>query len=192
MLATLITEISNNQNGVKPRDFMANNPLQIRLQQEFRQNYAGQYFFEIKRGEPTGAGIFISNEEAGLLLMAFDRGEPWATHRKYQVFEDKYNELFARKEVTADRVVLCRILADAVDDALPRLTNGLVAKYVLTRYMFLYFVRNILKKDELWGKSIPTLRDSSVRAAVATLPQMYRQHCERSHNRCECRNRRRG
>ena len=152
MLATLITEISNDQNGVKPRDFMANNPLQIRLQQEFRQNYAGQYFFEIKRGEPTGAGIFISNEEAGLLLMAFDRGKPWATHRKYQVFEDKYNKLFARKEVTADRVVLCRILADAVDDALPRLTNGLVAKYVLTRYMLLYFVRNILKKDELWGE----------------------------------------
>jgi hypothetical protein len=150
MLATLITEISNNQNGVKPRDFMANNPLQIRLQQEFRQNYAEQYFFEIKRGEPTGAGQLISNEEAGLLLMAFDRGEPWATHRKYQVFEDKYNELFARKEVTADRVVLCRVLADSVDAALPRLTNGLVAKYVLTRYMLLYFVRNILKKDELW------------------------------------------
>ena len=152
MLATLITEISNNQNGVKPRDFMANNPLQIRLQQEFRQNYGGQYFFEIKRGEPTEPGVFISNEDAGLLLMAFDRGEPWATHRKYQVFEDKYNELFARKEVSADRVVLCRVIADSVDNSLPKLANGLVAKYVLTRFMLLYFVRNILKKDELWAE----------------------------------------
>lgn len=150
ILAQLITEISNNQNGVKARDFMANNPLQIRLQQEFRQNYHQQYFFEIKRGETAGAGSFISNEEAGLLLMAFDTGEPWATHRKYQVFEDKYTELFARKEVTADRIILCRIIADSVDAALPKLTNGLVAKYVLTRYMMLYFVRNILGKDELW------------------------------------------
>ena len=149
-LAKLITEISNNQNGVKARDFMANNPFQIRLQQEFRQNYDGQYFFEIKRGEVLGSGRIISNEEAGLLLMAFDSGEPWATHRKYQVFEDKYNDLFARKEVTADRIILCHIIADCIDAALPGLTNGLVAKYVLTRYMLLYFVRNILKKDELW------------------------------------------
>ncbi len=149
-LAKLITEISNNQNGVKPRDFMANNPLQIRLQQEFRTNYNKQYFFEIKRGEIRDEGTIISNEEAGLLLMAFDRGEPWATHRKYQVFEDKYNELFARKEVTADRIVLCRTIADSIDAALPRLTNGLFAKYALTRYMLLYCVRSILEKDSLW------------------------------------------
>lgn len=150
-LAKLITEISNNQNGVKARDFMANNPVQIRLQQEFRQNYDGQYFFEIKRGEALGSGRIISNEDAGLLLMAFDSGEPWATHRKYQVFEDKYNDLFARKEVTADRIVLCQAIADCIKAALPKLTNGLVAKYVLTRYMLLYFVRNILKKDDLWS-----------------------------------------
>jgi hypothetical protein len=149
-LAKLITEISNNQNGVKPRDFMANNPLQIRLQQEFRANYNKQYFFEIKRGEIRDDGTIVSNEEAGLLLMAFDRGEPWATHRKYQVFEDKYNELFARKEVTADRIVLCRRIADSIDAALPRLTNGLFAKYALTRYMLLYCVRSILEKDALW------------------------------------------
>lgn len=149
-LAKLITEISNNQNGVKPRDFMANSPLQIRLQQEFRANYNKKYFFEIKRGEIRDDGTIISNEETGLLLMAFDRGEPWATHRRYQVFEDKYNELFARKEVTADRIVLCRTIADSIDAALPRLTNGLFAKYALTRYMLLYCVRNILEKDALW------------------------------------------
>jgi hypothetical protein len=151
-LAKLVTEISNNQNGVKPRDFMANSPVQIRLQQEFRQDYGGRFFFEIKRGETPGSGEVISNEDAGLLLMAFDNGEPWATHRKYQVFEDKYTELFARKEVTADRIVLCQVIADCIDEALPKLTNGLVAKYVLTRYMLLYFVRNILRKDDLWSE----------------------------------------
>lgn len=149
-LAQLITEISNNQNGVKPRDFMANNPFQIRLQNEFAQHYKGQYFFEIKQGEIKGAGDVILNEDAGLLLMAFDMSEPWATHRRYQVFEDKYTELFARTEVTADRIVMLHVMAESIDAALPRLTNGLVAKYVLTRYMFLYCIHEILKKDEIW------------------------------------------
>src|SRR5437868_13196950 len=116
----------------------------------FSQNYNCQYFFEIKTGEIKGAGDVISNEEAGLLLMAFDKGEPWATHRKYQVFEDKYSELFARPEVTAHRIVMLRLMANAIDKAVPRLTNGLAAKYVLTRYLLLYCVRDILKKDELW------------------------------------------
>jgi len=149
-LAKLVTEISNNQNGVKARDFMANNPLQIRLQNEFRKDYGGQYFFEIKRGETKDTGAVISNEEAGLLLMAFDLLEPWATHRKYQVFEDKYSDLFARPGVTADHIVLCHVIAKSIDEALPKLTNGLLAKYLLTRYMLLYCVRNILEKDALW------------------------------------------
>lgn len=171
-LAKLVTEISNNQNGVKPRDFMANNPLQIRLQQEFRKNYGRQYFFEIKRGEIKDAGTLISNEEAGLLLMAFDLGEPWATHRKYQVFEDKYSDLFAGPGVTADRIVLCHVIAASIDAALPRLTNGLLAKYLLTRYMLLYCIRNILEKDALWSQ-INTSPDKFVRAEKA------RQHFHR-------------
>ena len=149
-LAKLVTEISNNQNGVKPRDFMANNVIQIRLQNEFRKDYKGQYFFEIKRGEIKDSGVFITNEEAGLLLMAFDLGEPWATHRKYQVFDEKYSDIFARKGVTADHIILCHAIAESVDAALPSLTNGLLAKYILTRYMLLYCVRNILEKDALW------------------------------------------
>jgi hypothetical protein len=103
-----------------------------RLQNEFRKDYKDQYLFEIKRGEKKDAGVAITNEDAGLLLMAFDLEEPWATHRKYQIFDDKYTDLFAKKEVTADHIVLCHELAESVDAALPKLTNTLLAKYVLT------------------------------------------------------------
>jgi len=147
--AKQVTEFSNNQNGVKARDFMANNPMQIRLQNEFRKEYDGQYAFEIKRGETKGTGTVISNENAGLLLMAFDLKEPWATHRKYQVFEDKYADLFGRKEVTADRIVLCQVIAEAIDEALPSIKNQLFARYLLTRYLLLYVVRVILENDPL-------------------------------------------
>jgi hypothetical protein len=149
-----ITEFSNNQNGVKDRDFMANDAKQIRLQNEFRELYAGQYGFEIKRGETKDPGELISNEEAGLLLMAFDLKEPWGTHRKYQVFEDKYSAIFGRKEVTADRLVMCKVIAEAVDSALPEINNQLVAKYVLTRYILVYMVRNILESDALYQEII--------------------------------------
>ena len=94
-LASTVTQFSNNQNGVKARDFMANNPIQIRLQNEFRAHYTGQYSFEIKRGEALDPGIKVCNEDAGLYLMAFDAKEPWGTHRRYQVFEEKHSDLLA-------------------------------------------------------------------------------------------------
>lgn len=149
LIAKTITEFSNNQNVVKYRDFMANDPKQIRLQNEFRTNYAGEYELEIKQGEISEPGTVISNEEAGLLLMAFDSKEPWATHRAYQVFDEKYSVLFGRKEVTADRIVLCRVIAEAVDESLPKIKNQLVAKYRLTRYMLVYIIRMMLENDDL-------------------------------------------
>jgi hypothetical protein len=43
----------------------------------------------------------IANEDAGLYLLAFDLKRPWATHRKYQVFEDDHSEIFGRPAVDA-------------------------------------------------------------------------------------------
>lgn len=149
-----VTEFSNNQNGVRERDFMANDSMQIRLQNEFRNNYANEYSFEIKRGDAKDPGKVISNEEAGLLLMAFDLKEPWATHRKYQVFDDKYSAIFGRKEVTADRIVLCQVTSEAISEALPSIKNQLIAKYALARYALVFIIRNILESDLLYQKII--------------------------------------
>jgi hypothetical protein len=148
-IAQTITEFSNNQNGVKDRDFMSNHAIQIRLQNQFKQEYSGQFVFEIKRGENLGTGTVISNEDAGLFLWAFDLKEPWATHRKYQVFEDKHADIFGRKEVTPTRILMCWAIMEAINQALPSVTNQLFARYVLTRYFFLYIVRQILEKDQL-------------------------------------------
>src|SRR5690606_15265825 len=95
-LARHITTYSNNQNGVKARDFKSNDPIQTRLQNEFNSKFKGVFAYAVKRGEPIEAENEISNEEAGLLLIAFDLEEPWTTHRKYQVFDDRYTQVFAR------------------------------------------------------------------------------------------------
>lgn len=173
-LADLITTYSNNQNGVKARDFKSNHPIQTRLQNEFRSLYQKSYAFEVKRGEPVEAEITISNEEAGLLLVAFDLLEPWATHRKYQVFDDRYAAIFGRPDVTADKIVFVYEIGRIVSTQLPKFKNDLIAKYVLTKYVIVSAVKRLLEYDEI-GKDMLTnpanyVRDGNVRARfIATI-----------------------
>lgn len=166
-----ITRFSNNQNGVKARDFKSNNPIQIRLQNEFVDHYSGQYAFEIKTGEKLPDGEVITNESAGLMLMAFDIKEPWVTHRKYEVWEEKHSALFARPEVTADRIVLLKVLADLIDGHLENIENELCRKYVLTRYMMIYISRLVFEKEasELIANPRHYIRNSSVRHKFSDL-----------------------
>ncbi|SIR38801.1 MULTISPECIES: AIPR family protein [Acidiphilium] len=171
-LAHKITSFSNNQNGVKPRDFKSNHPIQIRLKNEFIKYYGGQYVFEIKRGEVAESGITISNEDAGLYLRAFDLKEPWTTHRKSEVLDDRHADLFGRPEVTADRIVLCHVITNEINNALPQLENQLIARYVLIRYLMLYIVREVMDHDAVGKEMIQTpaifVRDIETRKRTAT------------------------
>ncbi|WP_082487544.1 AIPR family protein [Methylobacterium sp. Leaf89] len=157
--ARLITEYSNNQNGVRSRDFKSNSSIQIRLQNEFNQNYKGLFSYEIKRGETSISGEPISNEEAGLYLMAFDHKEPWRTHYKYEVFEDKHSALFGRPEVTADRIVLLRVIDNEIKSQLGNLKEQLLAKYKLTRFMIIYIIQEMLSDDETFQKIVARPQD---------------------------------
>jgi hypothetical protein len=169
--AKMITEYSNNQNAVKPRDFKSNHQIQIRLQGEFRKYYNGTYAYEIKRGDVEDSGESISNEDAGLYLMAFDLREPWATHRKYEIFEDKHSALFGRPEVTADRIVLLKLIVGEIERRLPSLENQLVAKHVLTKFMLLFVVREYFSDDQVFNGIIADpekfMRDARSRGRFA-------------------------
>ena len=148
-LSEMVTAYSNNQNAVKPRDSKANDPIQIRLQNEFQRNYTGQYSYEIKRGERSGAGETVVNEDVGIYLWAFDLKEPWATHRRYQIFEEKHSDIFGRPQVTADRIVLCLVLMEKIIEVIPEIENQLFGKYALTKYLMLYIIRCILEHDTI-------------------------------------------
>lgn len=146
-LSKTITHYSNNQNGVKARDFKSNNSIQVRLQNEFKDQYGGEYFYEIKRGEANTATTSISNELAGILIMSFDLREPWGTHRKYQVFDDKYSDIFGRPEVTAHRILMLFLMDRIIISKLSSISNKLVAKYELTRFAILFVLRQIFEND---------------------------------------------
>ena len=81
--------------------------------------------------------------------MAFDLKKPWATHRKYQVFEDEHAEIFGRPLVTAHRIVLCQLFLHQIDAAIQKLNNSLFAKYALTRFFMLYVLRLIFEDGDL-------------------------------------------
>ena len=146
-LSERITRFSNNQNGMKARDFKSNNPIQIRLQNEFTEQYPKRFFFEIKRGEESEGLEVIKNELAGQYLMSFDLKTPWATHRKYQIFEDKHSDLFARPSATAHRIVLCHLIEGEIQTQQHEITNQLFARYALTRFFILYIVRLIFESE---------------------------------------------
>lgn len=152
-LSKTITHYSNNQNGVKPRDFKSNNAIQVRIQNEFKINYGNEIFYEIKRGELNSLENVISNEMAGMLIWAFDLKEPWNIHRKYQVFEDKHIDIFGRPEVTAHRILTLHLIDKMITSKLSSLNNKLVAKYAMTRFAILYILRQIFEND-IKGKEL--------------------------------------
>lgn len=161
-LSRIITENSNNQNGIRPRDLRSNHAIMLRLQKEIRDVFSGDYFFEIKRGEtsPSGSTV-ITNDEIGRALLAFDLQEPWSAHQIYKVFDEKYAQIFGRPEVGAVRAVMMHRLLAVVDTALPNVKNRQMASYTLTRYFLLYTLSRILRSGEAKPYVVdPTLLDA--------------------------------
>lgn len=144
-LARKITEFSNNQNAIKPRDLRSNHALMTRLQTEM-QAASDEFFFQIKRGEECPADrVVISNEAAGRALLAIDLLEPWSCHQVYKIFDEKYAEIFGRQEVNAVRVIHEMNLMKVVEDRLEDIAVKPLAHYALTRYFLASILSKILR-----------------------------------------------
>ncbi len=145
-LARKITEYSNNQNAIKPRDLRSNHALMTRLQNEMGQK-TKNYFFEIKRGEkaPDGREI-ITNDIAGRTLLALDLLEPWSSHQIYKVFDEKYSEIFGRVEVNYLRIIFAIDISKIVENQIDKIENKPLAHYALTKYFLIYVLSKILRQ----------------------------------------------
>ncbi|SFS43322.1 AIPR family protein [Brevundimonas viscosa] len=147
-LARKITEYSNNQNAIKPRDLRSGHTLMTRLQEEMSK-FSDTYFFEIKRGEVAPKDrIVISNEESGRALLAIDLLEPWSCHQVYKIFDDKYAEIFGRKEVDAARVIHVIRLMRLIEKKIDGIEVKPLAHYALTRYFLASVLSRILRLSE--------------------------------------------
>lgn len=150
-LISRITYNSNNQNGIKARDFRSNTQTQVRLQQEINQSYP-DYFYEIKRGDEPEQRIVIENTLAGQILLAFDLKQPWAVQRYSKIFDDLHQEIFARPEVSGGRIVILFNLYKEIEKDLPKVEPSLFGGYQITKFFLLYLLSEVLSDDEV-GKS---------------------------------------
>ena len=146
-LSSKITQNSNNQNAIKARDLKSNNPVQMRLKKEVELLNYKNFAFEVKRGETNAGKIAISNEDAGLALLAIDLGEPWSCHQKYKVMDDSHSKIFGRSDVSGAKIVAVRQMIQSLDSALDEFDDGLFGHYTLTRYFLAYAVSEIIKSD---------------------------------------------
>lgn len=148
-LISKITYNTNNQNGIKVRDFRSNTDTQTRIQQDIHKNYP-QYFYQIKTGEEIPQDkIAIDNQLAGRLLIVFDLKEPWAVQGIKKIFEDSHAKVFARPEVTGGRIVtLFKLYTEIIKD-IEQIEPQLFQGYQITKFMLLHLVSEVLSQEEL-------------------------------------------
>ena len=151
-----ITHNSNNQNGIKPRDFQSNNPIQLRLRTEFQKKYGNEIGYRISRGEELSVPEVIDNEIAARVLLAFDLQRPWVCHQAYRLFDELHSGIFARPSVNASHIVSRIDAFAAVEDAIEELKHELVRKYTLTKFFLLYLLSQALAKDPVGSQFITT------------------------------------
>lgn len=158
-LTDKITQNSNNQNAIKARDMRSNHGIQQRLKKEMSTNHDGKYVFQVKQGEITVKGsTTISNENAGLALLALDLGEPWSCHQKYKVMDDSYSKIFGRADVTGAKIIALYSALDEITDTLDSFDDQLFGHYTLTKYFLGYVVSEIIKDDPAGKKVLNNIK----------------------------------
>ncbi len=156
-LSQRITRNSNNQNAIKARDLKSNHNIQQRIKSEVYAASNGNSAYEIKQGEKNKGKKIISNESAGLILLAMDLEQPWSCHQKYKVMDDLHSEIFGRPGVTGERVLALWDSFQAIDGALEELDNTTFAYYTLTRYFLAYSVVRIIRDSAVGAEVMANL-----------------------------------
>ena len=147
-LADKITRNSNNQNATKPRDMRSNHMIQQRLKREVNELNYNDIVYEVKRGESNPGKTTLSNEDAGLALLALDLGEPWSCHQKYKVMDESHGKIFGRPDVNGAKVVALAEALRSVTPALNEFEDTQFGHYNLTRYFLAHIVSDIIKSED--------------------------------------------
>lgn len=173
-LADDITYRSNNQNAINLKDLRANDPTQVTLKGQFADFFGSRIDYEIKRGEVSTAAVVIPNDLAGQILLALYNGEPWMSHRKFDLFDQRYTDVF-HPSIGAAHIFLSYIIYDEVKKKLPKVKNVLMARYGLTTFVLVYIVGKLMGETQsgqrILKNPLNTVRDneSRLRTSVAGL-----------------------
>jgi hypothetical protein len=145
-LAASIAYKTNNQNPISLRDLSSNDSTQTLLKAEFDAKYGFDSIYMIKRGA-TPAPTELANEFAGQLLLSLYVLEPWSAHQKYKIFGELQPEIF-KYGVNASHIRLAQLTMRACDVALSNCHDQRVRGYGLTRFIVLYLVGELIRRDK--------------------------------------------
>lgn len=146
-LSQRITTNSNNQNAIKARDLKSNHNIQQRLKAEVAAVRKDTVAYEIKQGEINKGKLVLTNESAGLILLAMDLAQPWSCHQKYKVMDELHSDIFGRPDVTGARILGYWECFNAVESALDAIDDKHFAYYNLTKYFLAYAVVSLIRTE---------------------------------------------
>lgn len=146
-LSQRITTNSNNQNAIKARDLKSNHTIQQRLKAEVNVASNGKVAYEIKQGEDNKGKTVLTNEQAGLILLAMDLAQPWSCHQKYKVMDELHSDIFGRPDVTGERILGYWECFKSVEPALDAIDDKHFAYYSLTKYFLVYAVASLIRTE---------------------------------------------
>jgi hypothetical protein len=150
-LADDITYRSNNQNPINLKDLRANDTTQVTLKGQFADIFGGKVEYVIKRGEQTEAPTVIPNDLAAQILLALYNQEPWLSHRKFDLFDQRYKDVF-HPRIEAPHIYLGYAIYEEVAKHLDDINNQLLARYGLTTFVLVYLVGLLLRESESGSK----------------------------------------
>jgi hypothetical protein len=144
-LSQRITTNSNNQNAIKARDLKSNHNIQQRLKAEVSEVSKHKVAYEIKQGEDNKGKVVLTNEQAGLILLAIDLAQPWNCHQKYKVMDELHSDIFGRPDVSGARILGYWECFKAVEPALDLISEKHFAYYNLTKYFLVSAVASLIR-----------------------------------------------
>jgi hypothetical protein len=146
-ISQTIARYTNTQNPVRSRDIMANDEIQIKLQQELRRI---GWYYERKRYECREIEIEsekkIDAEKLGQIILSFYLEKPGsAKNKKQEVFNDFYNDIFDENKITAEYVLLPYYLYKYIEKDIKKFGQNIKK---LRKENKIKQLEGILEKDE--------------------------------------------
>lgn len=177
--AETIAHRTNNQNAISLRDLNSNDSTQLVLAKTFNEQFGKYSKYAIKRGE-AGSKDELSNELAGRLLLSVYVREPWSAHQKYKIFGELESSIFSYK-VDAARIRFVQLLDETAAPYVKKLKHAQIARYSLTRFLFIFFVSELLRQSiagrKLLDKPLSYLRTTKANAKEAKVVKELRSLC---------------
>ncbi|WP_218975670.1 AIPR family protein [Campylobacter sp. RM16192] len=163
-LTELISTYNNNQNAISMKDLRSSDSVQLRLKREFEEindAYDLDYSYVSKAGE-TISHNSIDNGLAAQLIISGYKFQPYLTHLKASMFDQRYSDVFNRNIKASDILKYYDIytIISQVGDVIG---NEGVSKYGLARFTVLSIICRYIKSSkklmDMWIKTDQYIMD---------------------------------